>query len=267
MKREIRPKLEGDIAFVTGGGSGIARAICQLFASEGAKVAVADLNPASAQETVDMIKADGGEAIAIQFDVSNWDEVHAAVDKCVKTFGSLSILINCAHYPCSLNFYETTPEVWDKVINVDLDGYFYCLKAAYPYLKAKGNAKVVQFTSTAALSGGINSTPAYAAAKGGIISLTRHCARIWVQDGIRVNTIAPNATDTRPGAHANTPEEVEKLSKDDLIMYNYIKTMPMGRMCSPLEMANAALFLASGQASYITGITLEVTGGKYIYGN
>lgn len=251
-------RLAGHVAVVTGAASGICRAVARKLALNGAVVACADINDAENQKTVDMIKEAGGEAFAVHVDISDSQSVKQAMKYVYEKAGKLTILINGAVMIKFSPIEECSDEEWERVIKVDLTGYFYCLREAYPYIKASGGGRIVQFSSSSAKSGSSFGGPHYTAAKGGVISLTKYAARRWAKDNILVNTVCPGFTDTPLARHPEAPPGALEEGR---------KNVPLGRLAEPEDIAGAVLFLVSDESRYITGITLDVNGGRYVYGN
>lgn len=251
-------RLKGDIAVVTGAASGLDRGIALELAKNGAAVACCDVNAKGNEETVRIIREAGGEAFAVTMNVTDSGSVKEAMRRIYEKTGRITILINGAGI-VRFNPIETcTDEEWNAVLKTNLSGYFYCLREVYPYMKASGGGRIVQLSSTSAKSGSNYGGPHYTAAKGGIISLSKYAARRWCKDNIRVNTICPGISDTGmafdPGAPAGS---MEKMLAD----------IPMGRIGQPEDIAGGVMFLVSDESRYVTGITLDITGGRYMYGN
>jgi NAD(P)-dependent dehydrogenase (short-subunit alcohol dehydrogenase family) len=250
-------RLEGDVAVVTGGASGIGRGTAKLLARNGAKVAILDINDEEAQKTVDMIHEEGGEAFAVHVDVSDSESVKQALKAVYDQTGKITILVNGAVLIRFNPIEECSDEEWAAVMGVGLDGYFYMLREIYPYMKASGGGRIVQLSSSSAKSGSSFGGPHYTASKGGVISLSKYAARRWVKDDIRVNTICPGITDTPLGRHPNAPRTLD----------DFVDDIPMGRVAEPEDIAGVVLFLVSDESRYMTGVTLDVNGGRYVYGN
>jgi NAD(P)-dependent dehydrogenase (short-subunit alcohol dehydrogenase family) len=244
-------RFDGKVVVVTGGGSGMGRAASKLFAAEGAKVVVADVVEPGGQETVSQIKAAGGEATFQKVDVTNFESMQALVKKAVDTYGKLNVFVNNAGiFDNMANWEQTTPEMWDRIINVNTRGYFYGAKAALPELiKTKGS--IVMTASVAglgAMAGGV----AYTASKFGAVGLINQLAVEVAPQGVRVNGVAPGGVRT-----AMTAE----ISKNPEFDQAIAMTTPMGRWAEPEQIARAMLFLASDDADYITGTIIRVDGG------
>jgi NAD(P)-dependent dehydrogenase (short-subunit alcohol dehydrogenase family) len=245
--------LKDKVALITGGGSGIGRAISILFGLEKGKIAVADWNEEGGSETVDRIRSNGGDASFIKADVSNAEDVKHMIDVTLKTFGQLHILVNNAGVEQVVSSAaDTSLEVWDRVININLKGVFLGIKYGIPHL-LKTEGVIVNIASTASLVGQ-PFCAAYAASKGGILQLTKTAALEYANESIRINCICPGAIDT-PHLH-----RVRSSTLWETIKPLRAQT-PMGRLGKPEEVAQAALFLVSSGASFITGTGLIVDGG------
>lgn len=248
-------RLAGKVAIVTGGGSGIGRATALLFAQEGARVVVADYAPEGGQETVRMIQQHGGEALFVESDVSNAEDMRRLVQTTVDAYGRIDILVNNAAVTIPASVVDATEEVWDKTMDIDLKGVFLLSKYAIPYLINGGGGSVINMASMCGLVASPNQAP-YSAAKGGVVALTRQMAIDYARYNIRVNGIAPSEVRTPMflGFINRAPDPEKK-------MQELVARIPMGRVAEPEEIARAALFLASDESSYITGVTLPVDGG------
>lgn len=245
-------RLAGKIALITGAGSGIGRATAELFAQEGAGVAVADYDEAAAQATCAAICAAGGRAIAIRVDVAQPEQVDAMIAATVQAFGGLDILFNNAAVLIFGSVLDTTWADWQRVMSVNLNGVFLCCKAALPHLRARGGGSIINMSSSTGAHDGNGNAIAYVTSKGGVTLLTRCLAIDHAADHIRVNAIAPGPTDTPMLRRNMTPEEIDA----------FAKTFPAQRLGQPQEIAAAALFLASDEASFVTGSILAVDGGQ-----
>jgi 3-oxoacyl-[acyl-carrier protein] reductase len=223
------------------------------FAEEGAPVAAVDLNERAASETADAIRALGGRAEAIRADVANAGDVEAAAQRAAAAFGRLDILVNNAGITRDATIRKMTDNDWDVVIAVHLSGTFLCTRAVVPRIRDGGRGgAVVNMSSISAKIGNFGQAN-YAAAKAGIVALTKVTAREYARYAIRANAIQPGLIDT-PMARALGEEFLKERVADT----------PLGRIGRPEEVANVALFLASDLSSYVTGAVIEVTGGRYI---
>jgi 3-oxoacyl-[acyl-carrier protein] reductase len=249
--------LEGNAAVVTGAGSGMGEATAELFAERGAEVVVVDVDEAAATGTVDAIAASDapGEATAVVADVTDGDAVENFVETCVETYGSIDVLHNNAGIAMeSTPVADVTESTWDAVVDVNLKSAFLGAKHAVPHMREQGSGVILNTASTAGIRPRTGLS-AYAASKGGMITLTKQLAHELAEDGIRVNAICPVATNT-----GMLPE----FSGDDLSVEGMLDTIPLGRLAEPLDIAQAAAFLASDEAEMITGTALEVDGGRDI---
>ena len=242
-------RMQGKIAFVTGGGGGIGRSVCERFAAEGAKVAVAEIVPESGLETVRLIEAAGGQAIFVRTDVTEPDSVENAVAETVRAFGALNVLYNNAGGNNQKDSTVTgvTYEHFWKTLKLDLFGTFLCCRMAIPAMKEAGGGSIVNTTSMTALMGRPNRT-AYTAAKGGILSMTRSMAVEYADDKIRVNAIAPTRTLT---------ERVKQKNLDNPERAAYGNSLLFGA-AEPVDIAYAAVYLASDESRVVSGQTLVI---------
>ena len=250
-------RLESKVALITGGASGIGRACATMFAAEGARVMVADLNLQGAQDVASAIRADGGDCAAVALDVTVAASCAAAVDAALAQFGQADVLVNSAGVWGRADSSETSyEERWDKVIGINLKGSVLMARAVVEHMKAQGRGSIVNVASIRGLVGypefitdGFNPYPH---SKGGVVNFTRDLANGVAKSGVRVNALCPGFTDTdmTRGTRAN-PEVHQKI----------VDLHPIGRFATPEEIANGALFLASDEASFITGACLVMDGG------
>ncbi|MGH2104635.1 SDR family NAD(P)-dependent oxidoreductase [Aerococcus urinaeequi] len=242
--------LENKVAIITGAGSGFGRATAELYTKEGAKVVVVDYNEETAQQTVAGIRENGGEAVAVKADVSNESDVKHFIQTAIDTYGQIDILFNNAGIYAPGTVEDTSMDDWNQSLNVNITALFLASKYAIPYLKeTKGN-----IINTAS-AGGIIGFPdaiSYATTKGAVISFTRAMAVDYAEAGVRINAICPGT-----GVTGMTKDLLEI----DEIYQGFVAPIPMKRLGEAKDVANAALFLGSNQASYITGHALPVDGG------
>jgi NAD(P)-dependent dehydrogenase (short-subunit alcohol dehydrogenase family) len=251
--------LKDRVAVITGGGSGIGRAIALRFAAEGARVVVAGQTEAKLEETVALVREGGGEAAAVRCDIADVGQVKDLVRATVERYGRLDILVNNAAKNRGEPIPETVAEMpedwWAANLDVNLTGHYYCSKYALQRMLEQGGGVIVNVASTNGLTGNWNQA-AYIAAKHGMVGLTKSMALDYARKGIRVNAVCPGFTETeRANRHMamNRPPGAKERA---------LETIPLGRIGLPEEVAAAALFLASDESSYITGVALPVDGGN-----
>lgn len=246
--------LKNKVALVTGARRGMGKSHALALAKQGAKVAVTDISQEECQLVADEIKASGGEAIALKLDVSNKTDVDAVFDEVVKQFGRLDILVNNAGIYQPKPALELTEEDWDRMIDIDLKGEFLCAQRAAKEMAKNNWGRIINIASIASggVGVGIYGGTHYAAAKGGIIGMTESMAVEWASLGINVNAIGPGAIDTPMVSAAQMPEEAMKA---------IMAGIPLKRIGKPEEVSAAVVFLASEEASYVTGSTIYVDGG------
>ncbi len=246
-------RVAGKVALITGGGSGIGRATAQIFAREGAKVVVADIVVAGGEETVQLIKAAGGEAVFVKADVARTTDVEAMVKKAVDTYGRLDCAFNNAGIEGVIRpTAEYGEEQWDRVLAVNLKGVWLCMKYEILQMLKQGGGAIVNTASVAGLVG-LPGFSAYVAAKHGVNGLTRTAALEYAKSGIRVNAVCPGAIRTAM---------FERGVRDNPGLEGQIVAMePVGRMAAPEEVGEAVVWLCSDAASFVTGLPMAVDGG------
>lgn len=250
-------KLAGKVAVITGAGSGIGRGTAVVFAKEGCKIVVADINLASAQETCALIKEKGGDCLAVKVDVSNAQEVQNMFGETVKVFGQLNILFNNAGVPQSSHKIEdVSEEMFDRIVNVNVKGVFLGCKYAVPIFKQQGKGGVIINTASIAAPRPRSGQNIYAASKGMVVTLTRALANELAEFRVRVVAINPVAVDT-PMIYGFIGDRDEQEARK-----SFIASIPLGRLAQPEDIAYAALYLASDEASLVTGTILDVDGGR-----
>jgi NAD(P)-dependent dehydrogenase (short-subunit alcohol dehydrogenase family) len=252
------PRLAGKTVLITGAGSGIGRASAELFAQHGARIAVADVDPAGAEETVRTIEAAGGRAVAIEADVTRADAVTRMVDRVLAVFGRIDVLFNNVGAGKRGKAHELAEADWDRIMDLTLKSVFLVSKAVVPHFLAQGSGVIVNTASTY----GLLTAPSfvtYCTAKAGVIMLTKSMALDYGPT-IRVNCICPGVTNT-PVIQANIARAADKDAElERLTTLN----RALHRIAEPVEIAQTALFLASDEASFVTGAALVVDGGQTI---
>jgi NAD(P)-dependent dehydrogenase (short-subunit alcohol dehydrogenase family) len=246
-------RLKEKVALITGAGSGIGREAALLFAKEGAKVVAVDMNDAAGKETATAIEKDGGRAVFVHADVSRSADVEAMIAAAKKTYGRLNVLFNNAGiFPANDgSVLETDEKTWDLVLSVNLKGVFLGCKYGIPAMLESGGGSIVNTASFVALMGSATPQIAYTASKGGVLALTREIAVEFARSGIRVNAICPGPVDT---------PLLQELFSDPARKARRLVHIPMGRLAQAKEVAQAALFLASDDSSYVNGTAFTVDG-------
>jgi NAD(P)-dependent dehydrogenase (short-subunit alcohol dehydrogenase family) len=251
-------RLDGRVALITGAGSGMGREICLVFSSEGARIAAVDIDEGSLEATAAAVRGGGGEVATFVADVAREDQVRDAVDGAAERFGALHILSNNAGVlwrDQDVSVLDVEEGVWDRVLAINVKGIVWVCKYGVPKLIEAGGGAIVNVGSTNALLGDTIPQDAYTASKGAVVSLTRNLAVQFAPHGIRANCIHPGFTDTpMQTVRTSDPAWVEAAKA----------AIPLGRLGTPRDVANAALFLASDEASYITGVELVVDGGSVV---
>jgi NAD(P)-dependent dehydrogenase (short-subunit alcohol dehydrogenase family) len=241
---------------VTGGASGIGLGVARQFLDDGHRVAILDNNKSAADAAADTLRAGGGDALAVEVDVSDRGSVDAAFEHVRAELGPVEILVTSAGIESFDPVLEITPETWDRIIAVNLTGTFSCVQAAVPDMLAADWGRIVTISSSSAQSGAPNMAH-YAASKGGVISLTKALAGELARRGVTVNTIPPSLVDTPMVRNAEAAGDFPGV---DVVA----PMVPVGRAGTPADIAGACSFLCSDGASYITGQVIGVNGGMYI---
>jgi 3-oxoacyl-[acyl-carrier protein] reductase len=256
-------KLSNKVALITGSGSGMGRASAILFSQEGARISIVDVDRKGGEQTVEMVKQKGGDAIFIQADVSKASDVERMIKATLDKYGRLDILLNNAGIPMSFTPVEEVREdLWDRIIDINVKGIFLGCKYAVPIMKKQGGGVII---NTASISG-VRPRPglcAYSTSKAAAIMLTKALAIELAPSKIRVNCINPVAAET-PMLAKFIEEQGATGEKFEAGRKRFIDTVPMGRLAQPEDVAYAALYLASDEASLVTGASLDVDGGRGI---
>jgi len=245
--------LHGKVAIITGAAQGIGKTTAEKLAELGAKVSLADINEEKLAAAVEGIRANGGEAMYVIMDVRSNDSIKAAVDKTAETFGGIDIVVNSAGIlgTSSIENMERDGE-WNRVLDIDLTGTFFVAQLALPYLKQSKAGRIINVSSMTGRNGGFEGSMSYAAAKGGVIAITRGMARHLAPYNITVNALCPSTTQTEM-LDGYTPERIA----------NQAKNILLGRLGKREEMAAAICYLASDEAAFTTGLMMDVNGGAY----
>ncbi|MCG3116837.1 MAG: 3-oxoacyl-[Candidatus Manganitrophus sp. SA1] len=246
--------LQGNVALVTGGAQGIGKSIVGLLADCGASVVVSDVNRETAEKTVAELTAQGKKAMAVQANVARGEEVKAMVDSVVSQWGKIDILVNNAGITRDTLLLRMKDEDWDAVLSVNLKGTYHCMKAVLSSMSKQRRGRIINISSIVGVIGNAGQAN-YAASKAAVIGLTKTVAREYAGRGITVNAVAPGFIDTAMTAVLSA--EVKE---------NLMKQIPLARLGSPSDIANAVVFLASDRAGYMTGQVLHVNGGMYMGG-
>ncbi len=247
------PEFSGRVIAVTGAAQGIGAATARAFAEQRAHVVLLDIDELGAQQVAAEIRASDGRALAIKIDVADEKSVDHAIAAVVSEFDKLDVLINCAGgYGRLATLEDTTVEEWDRTVALNLRSVFLCCRAAIPHLKKSKAGRIINVASISGRTVFAASSPAYGSSKAAVIQLTRFLAQQLGPAGITANAIAPITTLTRRVAALRTKEDVERIASQ----------VPLRRLATPEDSAQAMLFLASDAASYLNGVALDVNGGR-----
>jgi NAD(P)-dependent dehydrogenase (short-subunit alcohol dehydrogenase family) len=246
------PLFDGKVALVTGGGSGIGQAACHLYANEGARVVVSDIDQSAGEAVVQAIQKGGGEAVFVRADVSSPGDCQAMVHAALEAYGRLDVAFNNAGIGGEANLTaDYSVDGWQKVIDINLSGVFYCMKYEIPSMLQAGSGAIVNMASVLGQAAFAQS-PAYVAAKHGVVGLTKTAAVEYSNQGIRVNAVGPG--------FISTPL-ISNLEEDQQIRDYLISLHPMGRLGEPEEVAELVVWLSSDKASFVNGVYYAVDGG------
>ena len=247
-------RLDDKVAIITGSGQGLGRAIAELFAAEKAKVAIAEISEETGQEAAGAITSAGGRAMFVQLDVTDEGAWGGVVGRVADELGPPDILVSNALTWVLDNALDCTTADWQRVIDVVLNGTFYGIRAVLPGMLERGSGSIVSVASVIGPAVSIPAHGPYHAAKGGMVALTRHIAATFGSRGIRANCLLPGPMYTEGLAQSGFTGPAEDIAA----------TFPLGRIGAPKEVAAGALFLASDEASYATGVSLPIDGGQVI---
>ncbi len=246
--------LEGKVAIVTGARRGMGRTHCLALADAGAKVIVSDISNSESELVVDEIRERGGEAYAIECDISKKEEVDNLIKKTKEIYERIDILINNAGVVDFKNFFDIQEEDWDRILNINLKGYFFCSQAVAEVMKEGGGGSIVNIGSIAMGQSGVSfpNTVPYVSSKGGIAGMTEAMAVDLANYNIRVNLIAPGVIET---------PMIDAIKENEEAMRQIVSRLPLKRLGKPEEVSTVVLFLASDASSYMTGSVINVDGG------
>ncbi|MDN5302120.1 MAG: 3-oxoacyl-[acyl-carrier protein] reductase [Thermoanaerobacteraceae bacterium] len=246
-------EINGKVAVVTGGAKGIGKSIVVALASAGARTIIADIDEIQGKQLENELKVSGLEAEFVYGDVSRSDSVNKLVDYVINKYQRIDVFVNNAGVLHDAQIVDIDDETWDRVLNINLRGVFYCCRAVVPHMIKQKYGKIINVASAGGKMGFPYASVDYCASKGGIMALTRQLALQVSKYGINVNSVAPGTTET---------ELIKERSEEQ--KKNIISKIPIGRMGRPEDTAAAVLFLASSGADYITGETIDVNGGLYM---
>lgn len=248
-------ELQDKVAIVTGGAQGIGKGIVHALAKQGAKIAVADLSREGAESAASEIEKEGGVALGVQTDITDFDQVMAMVNRVKESYGSVDILVNNAGWDKMELFMKTTPDLWDRIININYRGALNCIYAVVNDMIDRKNGKIISIGSDAGRVGSMGEA-VYSGAKAAIIAFSKSLARELARYSINVNVVCPGPTPTP--MLEGMMEEGEFARK---VLSSIDKIIPLKRMGTPDDIAHAVVFLASEEAAFITGQVLSVSGG------
>ncbi len=245
--------LKDRVSIITGAAQGIGRGIALAYAVEGAKVALCDIDKVHLEEALEAVRAVGGDAAVYEMDVSSRLQIDAVTNAVLARWGKIDILVNNAGIYEVISFEDISEQQWDRMLSVNLKGAFMCCQLVIPHMKRQLRGCIVNMVSSAGKTGGYLAGTHYSVSKAGLICLTKQLARELGSYGVNVNAVAPGRIDT-PMIKSVSEKENEE----------FCKKTPLGRLGKVDEVANAAVFLASDKAAFITGVTLNVNGGLLI---
>ncbi len=245
--------ITGKTAFITGAAGGIGRELARLFAEEGMRVVAADLDQARTGETATLVQQSGGDALSLRIDVTDEASVQSAVSAATERFGAVDVVVNAAGIYRIGQLADVPPDAWDQLMDINLRGTYLVCRAVLPAMLERGRGSIVNLASISGRTKSTLASPSYVASKSGVIGLTMALASQSAARGVRVNAVAPGPVDT--DMIRGLPSELQP---------GLISTIPLGRLGTPREVANAIAFLASDVAAFITGETLNINGGAFM---
>ncbi|MFX0064147.1 MAG: SDR family NAD(P)-dependent oxidoreductase [Candidatus Hermodarchaeota archaeon] len=251
---KVGDELKNKVAIITGAAQGMGKAVAEKFAEEGALLILVDIKKEKLQEVALLLEEKEIEVKSYDCDVSDENQVHHLVETVLKSFGKIDILINCAGILYPTPFHEMSVKEWDKVLSVNLKGVFLFMREVYPHMKDRGDGRIVNFSSTAGLTVSTIGGAHYTASKHAVIGLTKAVAKEGGSYGVRVNAVCPGLIDT---------EMVREIIEEPKIK-NYEQSFPISRLGNPEEVAELVLFLVSDRSTYITGASLNISGGDLL---
>ncbi len=250
-----RKRLDGQIAWISGGASGMGQATAELFAEEGAKVAVVDIQAERGQKVVEAIAGHGGQAIFLEYDVAQEDAVRQSIEKTVEDFGGLQIIVNCAGVVHVAPLHEYSDQEWDHLMDVNVKSIFFSIKHGLSHLRKNPRSYMVNIGSVGSFIGQAQ-TPAYITSKHAVLGLSRSIALDYAADGLRCNCVCPGITDTPMlRFHLNTTPDPQTT------LANRLRRVPIGVAITPMDIARAVRYLSCEDSAGVTGTSLVVDGG------
>jgi 2-hydroxycyclohexanecarboxyl-CoA dehydrogenase len=253
-------RFENRVVLVTGGGGGIGSETCRRFAAEGARVAVADMNLASAQAVADHLAASGAQALAVACDITQRAQVDLAIAKVESELGAIDVLVNNAGWDVFKPFTKTVESEWERLISINLVGALHMHHAVLPSMVQRRAGRIINIASDAARVGS-SGEAVYAACKGGLVSFSKTIAREHARHGITVNVVCPGPTQT-----ALFEDYKQGAGNPEKLLEAFQRAIPLGRIGQPSDLPGAILFFASDDASYVTGQVISVSGGLTMNG-
>src|SRR5580704_548254 len=248
-------RLDGQVAWISGGASGIGEATVRLFASEGARVAIADVQTERGPRLESAVRAAGGDALFIECDVTSEEEVQSSIDQAAARFCGLQIVVNCAGIVHVKRLHEYTSDEWDRLMAVNVRSIFYSIKHALKHLQANPRSYMVNVGSISSFVGQAG-TPAYTASKGAVLSLSQSIALDYAADGLRCNCVCPGITDTPMLRH-----HLQAVANPAAALAKRLHRVPLGRALTPDDVARTVLYLSCEDSAGVTGTSVVVDGG------